>query len=172
MCPFAPAEEPIDAGISLARDRAEGRMSRSWGLAVVMVCAAMAGVAAAQSDTNLTVTVMGCVQNISSTSPGGGTSRGFLLSNATLANATADSATKGRPPSTATASFLLDGHDGDLKAHVGHKVEVTGTVDAPVETTSEPRGAITGGTGAKSMDQQQRLHVGAVKMLASNCLSK
>jgi hypothetical protein len=146
-------------------------MSRSWSVAMVVVSAAMVGVAAAQSDTNMTVTVTGCVQNISSTSPGGGTSRGFLLSNATLANAATDAATKGRP-STATASFLLDGRDGELKAHVGRKVEVTGTVDAPVETTSEPRGAVTGGTGAKSMDQQQRLHVGTVKMLASNCLSK
>jgi hypothetical protein len=147
-------------------------MRDNWWMAAALACAAAVGVAAAQGDTNLTVTVTGCVQNISSTSPGGETSRGFLLSNATLANATTETATKGRPPATATASFLLDGHDGDLKAHVGHKVEVSGTVDAPVETTSEPRGSVTGGTGAKSMDQQQRLHVGAVKMLASNCLSK
>jgi hypothetical protein len=83
-----------------------------------------------------------------------------------------DAGTRGRAPSTATASFLLDGGDGDLKAQVGHKVEVTGTVDAPVET-SEPRAAAgVGGSGAKSMDQQQRLHVSAVKEVASRCQSK
>jgi hypothetical protein len=149
-------------------------MNRRGWLAVTLVCVAAAAVAAAQGDTDTAVTVTGCVQNISSTSPGGGTSRGFLLSNATLGeDANAATAAARRPASTATASFLLDGHDGDLKAHVGHKVEVTGTVDGPVATTSEPRapGALPG-AGAKSMDQQQRLHVSAVKMIASNCLSK
>jgi hypothetical protein len=148
-------------------------MSRSWWMAVMVACAAMVGLAAAQNDPNATVTVTGCVQNISSTSPSGETSRGFLLSNATLGEAAAETATKGRPAPTATASFLLDGHDGDLKPQVGHKVEVTGTVDAPVQTTSEPRApGSTAATGAKSMDQQPRLHVSAVKVLASNCLSK
>jgi hypothetical protein len=138
-------------------------------MVVAVACAAVVGVAG-QGET--TVTVTGCVQNISSTTPAGETTHGFLLSNATLAAAAADPGTRGRPPSTATASFLLDGRDGDLKGHVGHKVEVSGTVDAPVET-SEPRlPAGTAGTGAKSMDQQQQLHVSAVKMVASNCQSK
>ena len=146
-------------------------MSRSAWMALAVACAAVVGVAA-QSET--TVTVTGCVQNISSTTPAGETTHGFLLSNATLADAAPDAGTRGRPPSTATASFLLDGREGDLKGHVGHKVEVTGRVDAPVETSSEPRApsSITAGTGAKSMDQQQRLHVSAVKMLTSNCLSR
>jgi hypothetical protein len=149
-------------------------MNRNGWMVATLVCVAAAGVAAAQGETNTTVTVTGCVQNISSSSPGGGTSRGFLLSNATLGDdANAETAATRRPASTSTASFLLDGHDGDLKAHVGHKVEVTGTVDAPVETTSEPRApGAPASAGAKSMDQQQRLHVSAVKMIASNCLSK
>ena len=148
-------------------------MNRNGWMAVTVVCVAAAGVSAAQGDTNTTVTVTGCVQNISSTSPAGETSRGFLLSNATLGDAAAGTPTKGRA-STATASFLLDGHDdGDLKTHVGHKVEVTGTIDAPVETTNESSApASSFGTGAKSMDQQQRLHVSTVKMIASNCSSK
>ena len=145
-------------------------MSRNAWMAMAVACAVVVG-AAAQSETNVTVT--GCVQNISSTTPAGETTHGFLLSNATLASAAADAGARGRPPSTATASFLLDGRDGDLKDHVGHKVEVTGTVDAPVETTSEPRSPTgAAGTGAKTMDQQQRLHVSAVKMVASNCQSK
>jgi hypothetical protein len=144
-------------------------MSRNRWMAVAVACAAAAGVAA-QSET--TVTVTGCVQNISSTTPAGETTHGFLLSNGTLADAAADAGTRGRPPSAATASFLLDGRADDLKGHVGRKVEVTGTVDAPV-ATSEPRApAGTVGAGAKSMDQQQRLHVSAVKMVASNCQSK
>jgi hypothetical protein len=140
-------------------------------MAVAVACAAVA-VAAAQHGT--TVTVTGCVQNISSTTPAGETTHGFLLSNATLADAAADAGTRGRPPSTSTASFLLDGHDGELKQQVGHKVEIAGTVDAPVETKTEPGApaAITSAPGAKSMDQQQRLHVEAVKTLASNCLSR
>lgn len=147
-------------------------MSRNCWMAAIVAYAAAVGVAA-QSDTNTTVTVTGCVQNISSTSPAGETSRGFLLSNATQGDAAAGAATKGRPPSTATASFLLDGHDSDLKAQVGHKVEVIGTIDAAVETTKESSApASTSGAGAKSMDQQQRLHVSAVKLISSNCLSK
>jgi hypothetical protein len=140
-------------------------------MAMAVACAAVVGVAA-QSET--TVTVTGCVQNISSTTPAGETTHGFLLSNAALADSAADAGARGRLPSTATASFLLDGRDGDLKDHVGHKVEVTGTVDASVEMASEPPRPPTGaaGTGAKTMDQQQRLHVSAVKMVASSCQSK
>jgi len=146
-------------------------MTRVVWTAVALVLVTMPRVVA---QTETTVTMTGCVQNISSTTPGGETTHGFLLSNATLANAAADAGARGRPPSTATATFVLDGGDGELKGHVGHKVEVTGTVDEPVDLSSEPPRppAGTAGTGAKTMDQQPRLHVTGVKTLASTCQSK
>src|SRR5689334_9406985 len=107
---------------------------KSW-LATVLTCATIAGVMA---HTETTVTVTGCVQNISSTTPAGQTTHGFLLANATLPDTAADAGTRGRPPAKATLSFLLDGHGDELKSEVGHKVEITGTVDVPIEAPSEP----------------------------------
>lgn len=57
--------------------------------------------------------------------------------------------------SRAKSSYRLDGSDGDLKAHVGHKVEVTGTI--------EPRSD----RAAKS--DAERLHVASVRMISSGC---
>jgi hypothetical protein len=137
------------------------------------VCAAIVGVGAAQPEANKTVTVTGCVQNISSTSPAGETVRGFLLSNVLIDDPGAGTPTKGRPKETST-SYVLDGRGGDLKAQVGHKVEVTGTLSSQLDSATAPSAAasLAGGVSARSMDRQQRLEVSSVRKVASDCLSK
>jgi hypothetical protein len=68
---------------------------------------------------------------------------------------TSPSPTTGTLASRARRSYRLDGHDEELKAQVGHKVEIEGAIqpntdnDAKVET--------------------DRLRVSTIKMLASDC---
>ena len=148
-------------------------MNRYGWMAAVAVCAATVGVGAAQTETNRTVTVMGCVQNISSTSPAGETIRGFLLSNVVTNDVAVETPNKAGRRDTST-SYMLEGRSGDLKPQVGHKVEVTGTLSAPAETAtgSDSAPSSAGVAGAKSMDRQQRLEVDAVRKVASDCLAK
>ncbi len=142
-----------------------------WTVAAA-ACAAIVGVGAAQPETNKTVTVTGCVQNISSTSPAGETIRGFLLSNVLIDDSAASTPAKGRARETST-SYVLDGRGGDLKTQVGHKVEVTGTLSSQAEPAAAPSAAtsLAGGTSARSMDRQDRLEVSSVRKIASDCLS-
>jgi hypothetical protein len=117
-----------------------------------------------------TVTVTGCVaQGTNSTS--------FVLNNATTADATTKGATatpdktKMGADANAKMSYLLTGGE-NLKAHVGHRVTVTGTLDkigmgmkpgekteASVPSASGPALDIHGGT----------LKVQALKMVSTTC---
>jgi len=75
-------------------------MNRNVWLVVVLLCAASTGAAAqdaaqATSDkaaADKTITVTGCVQNISSTAVSGSTEKGFLLTNAMMGTASTASA--------------------------------------------------------------------------------
>jgi hypothetical protein len=53
---------------------------------------------------------------------------------------------------------MLDGHQNELKAQVGHKVEVTGTLQ-PAQSPA-PKG------------EESHLQVDAVRPVASKCTSK
>jgi hypothetical protein len=62
-------------------------------------------------------------------------------------------------------------NDDELKAHVGHKIEVTGTLDASssmasgsTSSTDQPVG--TAGAGAASA---KKLNVTSVKMVSGSC---
>jgi hypothetical protein len=59
-------------------------------------------------------------------------------------------------------SFALSG--GDLKAHVGHKVEVTGTISKMAHTDKDKMSPM-----AESAPKPATLKVKTVKMLASTC---
>ena len=61
------------------------------------------------------------------------------------------------PASKAGNSYLLDGPEKDLKAQVGHKVEVTGTLE-PRDADSPPK-----------TSEDAHLQVASIRMLASNC---
>jgi hypothetical protein len=176
---------------------------KRWTTAL-LACAATAGLAAA-SDAGKTVTLTGCVQNISRSNPGAPTEKGFLLANATgedansganqapslpppmpapLAVGTSGTAAAGMPDSLSypaatgtfgdqrssrNSSYVLIGHDSDVKAQVGRKVEVTGTV-APAPQAE--KGSSTAAASDAMASGSPRLEVTSIRVMASKCSAK
>jgi hypothetical protein len=117
-----------------------------------------------------TVTITGCVRE-------GDTPSSFVLSNVDpsaltpRAGATGTTGTPSAPAasSAGTASVLLAAtSDIDLKKHVGHKVEITGTI-APAKPE-----AGTSGTPAPEADKDKskaahKLNVRSVKHVSESC---
>ena len=146
-------------------------MSKMWktGTLVAIALAATATVAAQQPppqqppaqqppaasapSSSDQVVVTGCIQ------------RGFqspVGTTGTAAPAAADASkfilTKASPASDATATpktFRLDADDAQLTAHVNHKVEITGTIDAK--------------PAAGDAAAPAKLKVASVKMVAASC---
>lgn len=132
------------------------------------------------------ISVTGCVQRteqmptgtsgtVGATSPASDTK--FLLTNAAISTsgsstaATAGTAgTAGTVPSTAVASeYRLDAADDALLTpHVGHKVEITGTVE-PTSSTASRSPSATTQPPAASAANAPKLKVESVKMVASSC---
>ena len=110
-----------------------------------------------------TVTVTGCV------APGTGAGQ-FMLTNATsMPTVAADKAKppmeKDKMPPGHTMSYLLVGGT-DLKAHVGHKVEVSGTLakpGVPADPAAKPD------PGARAKDMGGTVTVASVKMVSATC---
>ena len=102
------------------------------------------------------VTVSGCVAE--------GTPAGhFMLNNAsTMPDAMKKEGSSTMPATgdKTMSSYMLVGGE-NLKAHVGHKVEVTGTVGAP----GKPDEKMAGMKDMKSAE----LHVQSVKMVSATC---
>ena len=122
------------------------------------------------------VTVTGCVQRAMSESPTGTSGSAtaaisdtqFILTNATSAASTAGTTgTAGSSSSSMIAPrYRLDDAEKEkIAPHVGHQVEVTGTVDNASKSTSPSASA--GATGAAA--PAPKLKVDSVKMLASSC---
>ena len=167
-------------------------MKRNVWMATVFACAATA-VAAAQSGTTATgtagdkmhpekITVVGCLQpdTAASTTTSAGA---YKLTNATMADARSSSSTSstatGTTGTTGTAtagmgsSYVLDGRDTELKNHVGHKIEVTGTLESHKGMSSTSPSATSSGSASTHMnDGAQRLQVASVRMIASDCSAK
>ena len=99
------------------------------------------------------ITVTGCV------APGSGADQ-FQLTNATLGTAPPATEKAGEKPKMGLgATYNLMGGT-NLKAHVGHKVEVTGTMAKP-DTSAKPA---TGGTAPAGT-----INVSNVKMVSASC---
>jgi len=159
-----------------------------WAGLIVMVCSASVGMLAqtagqtasssqrssSQSAANQ-ITVTGCVQQArqaptgttGSTTPSSSNETKFVLTNAAMGSGGSSSTpgaagTAGSPPSsTAVASeYRLDADDAKLTAHVGHKVEITGTVEPARSATQPP---------AASAANAPKLKVDNVKMIATTC---
>jgi len=136
-------------------------MSQMWktGTLVAIALTATATIAAQQPpgpaaapDSSDKVVVTGCIQ------------RGLQspIGTSGAAGAAADASkfilTKASPVTDATATpktYRLDAEDSQLTAHVGHKVEITGTIDAK---------PAPGDAAAPS-----KLKVASVKMVAASC---
>jgi hypothetical protein len=134
------------------------------------------------------VTLSGCLRE-------GATTGTFVLANATESTAGASRTGGGMehsttPPATGTAGSTMQktyslsaGSDVNLKAHVGHKVEVTGTVAAQADskastpstssssaTSTTPETAGTAGTaGRAGASADARINVKSVKMISTDC---
>jgi len=131
-------------------------MKRTVSLAAAFVCAATFG-AMAQSPSTTTsssnatttsadkITISGCLQasatrsttGNSTTDASSGMADYILVSTPSSSSTTSTTATTGTTGTTgsmnssmhAGASYRLDGRDSELKNHVGHRIEVTGTVE-------------------------------------------
>jgi hypothetical protein len=120
-----------------------------------------------QSTSSKTVTVTGCVQRAQPTPTGTAGTTGapetkFVLTNANL-NPSGTAGTSGTtaPPATAIASeYRLDTDEAKLTPHIGHKVEITGTVEQPARTEQKP---------TASTANAPTMKVDNVKMIASTC---
>jgi hypothetical protein len=66
------------------------------------------------------------------------------------------------------ASYRLDADESKLTPHVGHKVEITGTID---RDAAAPRTSTSGSSGASTSARTSapKLKVEEIKMIASSC---
>lgn len=120
-----------------------------------------------QSAAGKKIMVIGCVNKAEPSATGTAGAAGaaakddtkFVL---TKASAGETAGTAGAaPPATAIASeYKLDGSDSQLTPHVGHKVEITGTVDEAKGPTEAP---------AASAANAPKLKVVALKMVSPTC---
>ncbi len=138
-------------------------------MAMAGALAATAALAQNPAANANTVTVSGCVQRATATSNDTGSRAGTMMTDTrfVLAGASARSSTAAAPTgtsgSTAAAAHehrLDDANSDQIAAHVGHKVEITGTI--------EDHGAAA--TSADSAAASSpKLKVDSVKMIASSC---
>jgi hypothetical protein len=113
------------------------------------------------------ITVAGCVMRNTATpaasgavGTSGSAASSFILSSVTKP---ADS-TDAQPAAGAIASsYRLEADDSKVSPHVGHKVEITGTVDKAMASTT------TAASGASTAASAPVLKVESVKMVAASC---
>jgi hypothetical protein len=122
-----------------------------------------------RSSDDKKITVTGCIQKAEPSATATGTSGAasaseakFVLNN--VSSGAGASATAGTAGSTRTApSYRLDAADSKLSPHVGHKVEISGTVEKEGGSTS------TATSMPSSASAAPKLKVDTVKMISSSC---
>jgi hypothetical protein len=67
-------------------------------------------------------------------------------------------------PTAASRTYRLDADDSLLTTHVGHKVEITGTLDS-----AKPSASVTGDPAPPAAAGASKLKVTSVKMIAAAC---
>jgi hypothetical protein len=129
------------------------------------------------------ITVTGCLQRESSSATAGTTGTSGATSASSSASAfvlkvtppsspagsAAAGATTGTAGSTAS-SYKLDADEAKLTPHIGHKVEITGSVDKSMSSTA-PAGSTSaaGGATASAGSNVPKLKVDSVRMIAASC---
>lgn len=140
-----------------------------FGAAAVLVAQTSQAPATSQSSPAKSITVSGCIQRAAEAPTGTSGSAGatsasepkFLLTSASLSGSSTTGTSGSLPSSTAVASeYRLDADDAKLTPHVGHKVEVSGTVEPATSATQAP---------TASAANAPKLKVDNVKMIASTC---
>ena len=145
------------------------RMVMSGALALGCVIALQAQSATTQPNRTVPgeVTLTGCVERADQMNAAGtaGTtvdSLSFVLIHATKGTA-ADlrtAGTSGTKPDPKGSVYRLDADISKLNPHVGHKIEVTGTLDAATAASS---------ADPSSVEAAPRLKVDGVKMVSETC---
>jgi hypothetical protein len=149
-----------------------------WSVSLI-VCAMTVGLLAqapnssAPQASKQVVTFSGCVEKApAEKAPGDeanpvgaapAASTKFLLTNATAAATTTTTTTSAVGTTGATkpaAKYRLDVDEAKISPHVGHKVEVTGTVE------EQPASAAAAATSSAA---SPKLKVDSIKMIASEC---
>jgi hypothetical protein len=156
-------------------------MKSIWAATVAVVIGGFAVALAAQppqpttrSDSAKNITVTGCVQKAGESPTGTSGTAGatrpssdtkFLLTSVT-AGGTGTAGTAGSTARAATASeYRLDGDDAKLTPHVGHKVEIMGSLDDSASSSTPPAAGAATSSGANA----PKLKVDSVRMIASSC---
>ena len=124
---------------------------------------------AGRSTAEKKVTYSGCIerQPASAAAVTGAPTMPFMLTNASAAGAAAPVATSGSGAGAASAkaSYRLDGTESTLTPHVGHKVEITGSLDEQRSGSAAAGGA----TSAAANAPAGTLKVDSVKMVSTTC---
>ena len=113
-----------------------------------------------------TMTLTGCLQRAQPAPGGTSTAAGSMQPKFVLANISpSSSSAAGTSGTSGTASeYRLDYDEAKLTPHVGHKVEITGTLQ-PMSSTAPPPAA----SGSTSSSNAPTLKVDNVKMIAATC---
>jgi len=111
------------------------------------------------------VVVTGCIQRTAPL-PVGTSGTNNPIGNADAAKFILTKASSGSESTAALQTYRLDAEESALTAHVGHKVEITGTLDA-----AKAAAAVTGDPAppAAPAASPSRLKVTSVKMVAASC---
>jgi hypothetical protein len=147
------------------------RLSVAVCAAILILCAPLAAAQSASTNKKSmdgkTAMVTGCVME-------GDESGHYMLTNAmTIADATTKTGTTGSSSAESMpVTYNLMG--GELKMHVGHKVEVTGTMDPMMKKDSMDKSSSMDKDKTKSMSDSAKmshdmLKVESVKMISSTC---
>jgi hypothetical protein len=140
------------------------------------------------------VMVTGCVERATPTPTGttgttesrGAAKSEFVLMHATMSPGSASGSTSsttsgatspGAAGTTGSTSALtsekqyeLDATSAQLAAHVGHKVEITGTIEEPgVSATARTNPPSASASASTSTANQERLKVDSVRMISTTC---
>jgi len=140
-------------------------------LAITIAAGLLAQSAAGQTTPSThTITVTGCVERADQVTPTGSTlgttvdSLDFVLMRAKegsgeIAPTTGSPAGEHAAP-PAGPMYRLDAAVGTLNPHVGHKVQISGTVDAPGKSSA---------AAGQSAANAPKLKVDSIKMIAPTC---
>jgi len=144
------------------------------GFVVAIVCAVTVGLVAQAPSSSSTpqaskqVTFSGCVEKAAA-EPGAAASTPsptFMLTNVSPAGGSAAVGTTGS--AKPAAKYRLDADEAKISAHVGHKVEITGTVEESPTSTSSATSP-SGATASASASAGPKIKVDTVKMVAATC---
>ncbi len=132
----------------------------------------------AQSSNQTQLTITGCLQRGDQSAAGASgaasaagrvaadTSTKFMLIDVKPSGALETAGTSGAKSGAIASSYRLDADESKLTSHVGHKVEITGTV--ATGTVANP-GATESAEPGATASAAPRLKVDSVRMLASTC---